>query len=925
MSDLSPRSHGWRVALRLASRTARRTLGRTILVGALIALPVIGVAAFATVYASTWETVTERVSIDLGHAEGALQVVGQPGQITEQAPTDIDMFMSSSNEGGPNWVSDVSPLLPEGTRVLPIRSMQVTATTATGIGSMEASVGESWDPSLEGRFLMGEGRRPANDTEAMVSTSALVRLGISLGDSVRITQPHAADYTVVGTLQSARQATTVDALFLPPAYDETPLTPDTAYFYTFYLPDYSLTWPQILELNAHGVVAMSREVALDPPSGDFISNDGTGGTVVAGLIVLGFALIEVGLLAAAAFTVGARQQQRTLAVLASVGADRRTVARVVSLNGLVIGISGAAIGVALGIGLAAIIIAATADGSRTQYPGFHLQPTWLGGIALLAVVAAWIAAMVPARAASRLDVVAALRGATRPPKPRKRTPVIAIIIFVFGLVLVTVGLVVVGTAGAQNAALSTIEFPDEAEWKRIRLLSTIGITLLSVGPVVAQIAAIVIAPAIFRVVARALARLSVGTRLASRDAARNAARTVPAASVVMSTVFLSAFLMCLLAGTQKAADDNYQPVFAEGQVGVSLIEGQMDGTQTVADDPLPFVDALESSFDTSKVRVLHSVRAEDGLSPMPVLAPDKQCGLEDSNDQRCVNQPYFYSGYTTGAYDQKIWVGSEADLALILGAPLTEESKATLRAGGTVTPYKEFLDDGTATIAWWDSTGDMGYLPGETADHQKALPASYQVTPHPGSFALLMTPATADSIGLDYDPTLALAATATPVTQAQEDSGRAAIEALTNGSGYIEVERGPQEFAQWAWLVLAISSVIMLAAASVAIGLARSDGRRDDAVLGAVGASPGLRRSFGFWQAIVICGTGSVIGAVLGFAEYAALAGATLVDSSIGIPFAVPVLPLLATVIAVPLLIAAGSWLTARPGRTHVMDRSAIA
>ena len=32
-----------------------------------------------------------------------------------------------------------------------------------------------------------------------------------------------------------------------------------------------------------------------------------------------------------------------------------------------------------------------------------------------------------------------------------------------------------------------------------------------------------------------------------------------------------------------------------------------------------------------------------------------------------------------------------------------------------------------------------------------------------------------------------------------------------------------------------------------------------------------------------------------------------------------------ATVIGVPLVIAIGSWITARPGRTHVMDRSAIA
>jgi len=930
MSALPSRAHGWRVALRLASRTARRTIGRTILVGALIALPVAGVAAFATLYASMQGTIAEKVSVELGHAKSALQIVAPANSGLRQSPTNFDMWDQTSYEESSDWTSDVTPLLPTATRLLSVESTTVTATTATGIGSMDASIGDSWDPALEGRFLMGDGRRPTSDSEAMVSESALQRLGIAIGGTLELTMPHPATYTVVGTLRSAEVASSRDQVFLPGSYSTELPTPDTIYNFTYYLPDIALTWPQILELNTHGVVALSLPVALNPPGGDFPANDQTGGTVVTGMLILGFALIEVGLLAAAAFMVGARQQQRTLAVLASVGADRKTVARVVSLNGLVIGITGALVGIGIGIGIGAVLMMVTADGSRTQYPGFHLQPIWLGGIALLAVIAAWIAALVPARASSKLDIVAALRGSARPPKPGKRTPLIAILVFVLGILLGVAGLVLVGVAATQleniSGQLGTVAYNPaaQAEYQQYRNLSTVGIALLAIGPVVAQVAAIIIAPAIFRVVARALSAIGVGTRLASRDAARNAARTVPAASVVMSTVFLSAFIICLLAGTQQAANDNYQPQYAENQVGMSLIHYSSDLGQEVYDNPDAFVTALQASFDTDQVRVLSSSKGVDDLIPMPRLAPQYQCEPGADRSDPCWHHPQFMNSYSTDPIDQKIWIGDAADLALMLGEKVSDQSSATLRDGGIVAFYPQVVDGGTATIDWWPNDGDLGYS-GQKPEREDTLPATYQKTDKPGSFAFFMLPETADSIGLEYVPSLVLASTTTPATQAQEDAGRAAAEALTTGYSNVVVERGPQQFAQWQWLVLAISAVIMLAAASVAIGLARSDGRRDDAVLGAIGASPRLRRSFGFWQAIVICGTGAVIGVLLGFSEYAALAGATLVDPGVGIPFVVPLLPLAATVIGVPLVIAIGSWLTARPGRTHVMDRSAIA
>ena len=65
-------------------------------------------------------------------------------------------------------------------------------------------------------------------------------------------------------------------------------------------------------------------------------------------------------------------------------------------------------------------------------------------------------------------------------------------------------------------------------------------------------------------------------------------------------------------------------------------------------------------------------------------------------------------------------------------------------------------------------------------------------------------------------------------------------------------------------IALALAAAVTIGATAVAIGLARSDGRRDDEVLDAIGAAPRLRRRVSAWQAAILTSVGSVVGALLG-------------------------------------------------------------
>lgn len=152
---------------------------------------------------------------------------------------------------------------------------------------------------------------------------------------------------------------------------------------------------------------------------------------------------------------------------------------------------------------------------------------------------------------------------------------------------------------------------------------------------------------------------------------------------------------------------------------------------------------------------------------------------------------------------------------------------------------------------------------------------------------------TADSLGIDYlDSQLVATTGSMPPTSAMDDLHAAFSATLTENVGEIwfEVETGPPEnAAQWVWGLLALSGLIALASSAVAIGLACFDGRQDDATLAApVWAHTSVPR----W----------------GCYRHSPSAQMPARRSR------PPWLPFRFAVVALPLLIATGSWLfTRRP------------
>ncbi|TFC79164.1 FtsX-like permease family protein [Cryobacterium sp. TMS1-20-1] len=935
------RSGSTRIAFRIARRMALQSRGRSALIALLVAIPVAGLVGITTVDASNTASPAERVMLELGSTEARVMIVASPDPKFTQDPLNDRSWGPSDEAFNGEAAQSIEPepvtaaaLFPAGTRLLSIRQANIVAETKNGLGSFTAVQGQPWDASFAGKWDVTNGSAPANDGEIMVTAATLDRLGATVGSTAVITAPEPGEFTIVGTIRSASLDDAAVSFYgLPGAFDGV-LPDDSDLLTEWYLPDTPLTWSQIGDLNPRGATVLSRSVLLDPPPVGSYPLDGTVSLSFfdSFLILLGgFALFEVALLAGAAFTVGARTQQRTLATLASVGGDKRMLFRVMSFGGVILGAVGAGLGTLLGLAGAWIFMQISANGSAARYPGFHLDLLSLLIIAAFAVLAGWCAAAVPARAAGRIDVLGALRGALRPPRPTRRRPVA-------GIILLALGAIVAVTGGLVELAAY---LPVYQVW-----LANFGIGLIIAGPVIMQLGAVFLAPLILRWAAGLASRFGPGARLATRDVARNPGRSVPALAAIMSCVFVAAFAMSLISTFQVNSIKDYYYSVPEDTAWVSLnayVDEPPYGTMLLESGP-EVRNALDGAFPDSRARLLNSVAnppswvetpaddetATGSTAPVfayPRLDPGTACPSdatrseaghqEDRTDIRCPT-PYYLDPMMS-SISEHIWVGDLADFAAILGVPVSDESRATLAAGGAVSTYQQYVVDDTIHLDWM-ATLDATVAPARSV----ALAGSVQSPEHPLPYAIFMLTETADSLELDHRPTMVVSSLNAAPTQAQQDQVQGAVTAVEPGL-FVQVEPGPQAFgASWSWVLVALTAIIALVTASITIGLARADGHRDNAVLTSLGASPRVRRAFGFWQAVVIVGLGSIIGVLLGLVPSLALSLTRDTAGQSLLPFTPPWLQLALIVVALPAVVAVGGALTAGGNRTRFSNRAAF-
>ncbi|GAA3768034.1 hypothetical protein GCM10022240_20570 [Microbacterium kribbense] len=868
----------WRVDLRLARRQIARTKGSSLLVMLLVALPVIALAAAAVFTASHIPSAAQRATLELGRAQAWIEIIGGPDPSRTQAIDQPNYSRTDVDENGGAPINPELPrpenadaVIPAGTRVITLhRYGSAYVTTATGTAHMPASVGPVWDPALAGRYTIVDGRVPASGHEAMVTPGALQRIGARIGGALTLPD-QGLSFTITGTMRAMDQDPAEDQVFLPASAAGAVQTGGTTWYTVDWQPDYQT----LQEMNHAGFVAFARDLVLDPPAGAYTEVQGDRAMfwqlVLYGAIAAAFCGYLVVLLAGAAFAVAARRQQRALAVAASVGAARSDIFRIVVLQGTVLGALGGLFGGAIGIAASAVWMLVTDNGVVGSFWGnWGIQVPWtlIAGIIAFAVIVGTIAAIAPARGATRGDVLAALRGSRRPARLNPRRPLWGLGMMLLGLCATVGG--ALGTAALNAAPVVNYDTP----WRAVLIIAIVA------GPVVFQIGFIVGGHWLLARIAAALSHVGLAARIAARDAAATPSRVVPAFASIAACVFLASFALSATAMTNAGSSRNYA---WGGHLGLVQVFMWGDDIATHPDEYVDAARSLVASTNPQRTGVLsgpvqyqYDPSTRQPADPAAPAWSVADASMSAGDCDRCDPRAALTQG-------PSLAVAEPQTLAAYLGRPLPAAARAVLQDGGALALADHLLgpDGDSVTLTrwsaatyeeynnalarYWQGSTDAADLP--TPEATQKIPATTLAgVRFQGGIQLVITPETAAHLGIRTQPQTLMVAYAEPPTPEVTDALTAAAAGAHVGRGGFDVyvEKGPAPIDPVLWAISGGAMALVLGAGAVCLGLARFERRPDDATLSAVGAGIRVRRRINAWQALIIVGIGTIVGTAAG-------------------------------------------------------------
>jgi putative ABC transport system permease protein len=395
------------------------------------------------------------------------------------------------------------------------------------------TIGSSWSANLSA-FTLVEGAAPVGPHQVVIDAGTAADHHLVVGQQVRIGTFAGTDaYTISGVVRFGSSNSLLGASFaifdLPTAqrlFDR-----EGTFDFIYVQGDGSATPEQLAErisgVLPSGYQAITGATAASEQQDQV--NEGLG-FLRTGLLVFGFVALFVGaFIIFNTFNIVVTQRSRELALFRALGARRRQVMTSVLVEaavvGLVASIVGVLVGMVLAIGLKALVGAI----------GLKLPPTALVVEARTIVVSlilgtgiTIVAAISPARRASRLAPIEALRESTAPSSSIRRRVIIGSLVTLGGIGALAAGLF----GGVSNAGI----------------VVGLGAGLTFVG--VAMLSPLVARP-IASILGRPFRR-SISGKLGGENANRNPRRTASTAAALMIGLGLVAFV-AVFAASLKAS------------------------------------------------------------------------------------------------------------------------------------------------------------------------------------------------------------------------------------------------------------------------------------------------------------------------------------------------------------------------------------
>jgi putative ABC transport system permease protein len=438
------------------------------------------------------------------------------------------------------------------------------AVTTGGAPSLGVSFNQ--DPQFSAGSTVRSGRLPSGPTELAIDAKTAEDTGYQVGDRVKVLfQGPAREFTVAGVigfgeadnLGGARLvgfdlATAQEVMNREGRFDEIDVAAQPG-----------VTPEQLRDRIRAAVdpryeVLTGEELAADQAAA---INDTIGRFLGTALLAFAFVALLVGaFLIFNTFTIIVAQRTRELALLRCLGASRRQVMNSVLLESLIVAAVASLVGLGLGVLIAGGLrtLLSTFLGADIPATGIQFQPRTVVVSLLVGLVVTVLAALLPARKATRVPPVAALQPETAfaPTGFRKRRIVLGVLV----------------TAAGVAALLAGLFRPE-------------GNQLVNVasGAVVVFFGVAILSPLIARPLARVIGwpfarAFRLPGTLARQNAMRNPRRTASTAAALMIGLALVAFVSIFAASIKASTteileesvtadyilfNDNFQPFTPE--------------------------------------------------------------------------------------------------------------------------------------------------------------------------------------------------------------------------------------------------------------------------------------------------------------------------------------------------------------------------
>lgn len=732
-------------------------------------------------------------------------------------------------------------------------------------------------------LVVDDGAAPTRSGQVALPPATAKALGVGVGDhvQVRYSVPDPAETSDDGTTDEVWRSVDEDVVVTGIATD-----PADAWSQSggvgLVTPDDAVRWSgagSLLELGSETLVAarpgvstqaLRDQVAPLVPGGEALTKDqaaaqsveefSDGGNVLV-TVVLGFAsvaLLVAALVIANTFQVLVAQRTRTLALLRCVGAGKGQLRRSVLLEAAILGSVASLAGLVLGAALAqaALLVLGRLDLGVPLPDTIQVTVPVVVLPLLVGTVVTVLASLVPAREATRVSPMAALRPADAPAVGARAGRVrlaIALLLMLGGFAVMVLTAVVARTGGAD-----------------VTLLLGVGTLAGALSFVGVLVGAVFWVPKVVSFAGRALGRTGTSARLAAANTVRNPRRTAATSAALLIGVTLVAMMST---GAASARVSLAQELDEHYPVDLTIDAGVPDGDATLTPD---VADAVADVAGVDTVLEMRTAPVKIGENWYTVAAPADGASV-------------------SGVLADPRTVGNLTDGTLLLPKIQGE-------------PASNDVQDATAYASNWDDS-----VPAEGGTTVALRP----VTTDLGGLYSLVTPATLDALDphapvsmvwVRLEPDADAALVLQDVRAALPDT---AAEVSSAGAQRATYERVVDTLLAVVVGLLGVAVVIALIGVANTLSLSVLERRRESATLRAIGLSRRQLRWMLAVEGMLIAGVGAVLGAGLGLLY--GWAGSVVLFGEIGdVVLVVPWLDL-----AIVLVVALGAGLLASvlPGR----------